>query len=133
MEGIERLETEVAEINNAYISAIFKYLKTRKDLYEKFNNEEKSISQMYKFIYEKADKQKIGTVAMIDDRVVYLWAVTYFCKTNKELGIEEKKVMPPSVKEVAKKLEEKAKEKEKTEANKKENKNQISMFQEVQE
>ncbi len=36
------------------------------------------IHQMYEFIYKKAGKQKIGNVAMISDRVVYLWAVTYF-------------------------------------------------------
>lgn len=126
MEGIERLEAEVAEINNVYISAIFNYLKTRKDLYEKFNDKEKSIRQMYKFIYGRAEKQKIDTVAMIDDKVVYLWAVTYFSKTNKELGIEEKKVMPPSAKEVVKKIEKKQEEIKKQEDN------QISMFQEVQ-
>jgi len=82
MEGIERLEAEVLEMNNSNISAIFEYLKTRNDLYEKFNNKEKSIHQMYKFIYGKASKQRIDNVAMISDRMVYLWAVTYFCNSN---------------------------------------------------
>lgn len=50
MEGLERLETEGLEMNNNNISAIFEYLKTRNELYENFNNEEKSIKQMYKFI-----------------------------------------------------------------------------------
>ena len=59
MEGLERLEAEVLEMNNCNISAIFDYLKTRTDLYEYFNNKEKSIKQMYKFIYEKERKQKI--------------------------------------------------------------------------
>lgn len=128
MEGIERLEAEVLEINNSYISAIFDYLKTRNDLYEKFNNKEKSIRQMYKFIYGKADKQKIDTVAMIDHKMVFLWAVTYFCKTNKELGIEEKKVISPT--KVSDKREEKVEEEKEI---KKEKNNQMSIFEEVQE
>jgi hypothetical protein len=128
MEGLERLETEVLEMNNYNISAIFEYLKTRTDLYENFNNEEKSIKQMYEFIYEKAKKQKQDNVAMINDRVVYLWAITYFNKSNKELGIQEKKAMPPKPAEVLKKENEKKPKKEE----KKPEDNQITLFQEVQ-
>ena len=35
MEGLERLQAEVLEMNNYNISAIFDYLKTRNDLHEK--------------------------------------------------------------------------------------------------
>ena len=59
MEGLERLETEVLEMNNNNISAIFEYLKTRKELYMYFNNEEKHISDMYEFMCNKAEKQKM--------------------------------------------------------------------------
>ena len=131
MEGIERLETEVLEINNNYISAIFEYLKTRKELYEHYKNKEKTIKQMYKFIYDKAKKQKIGNIAMISDKMVYLWAVIYFSKSNEELGIkEDKKVMPPSSDEVIKNIE---KKKAKNEVKQDEPKDkQITLFQEVQ-
>lgn len=132
MEGIERLQNEVLEMNNDSITAIFDYLKTRKELYQKFNNEEKSMKGMYEFIYNKAAKQKKNNVAMIQHNIVYLWAVTYFTKSNKELGIEEKKVMPPSAAEVSKKIEKDAKKNKEKEEPKKENENQISMFQEVQ-
>ena len=108
MKGLERLENEVLEMNNSNISAIFDYLKTRADLYEKFNNEEKSIRQMYEFIYEKARKQKVDNVAMISDRVVYLWAVTYFIKSNDELGLK----VPPTPAEVIKENEKKTKKEE---------------------
>lgn len=133
MEGLERLETEVLEMNNSYILAIFEYLKTRTDLYEYFNNKEKSIKQMYKFIYEKSRKQKIDNVAMISDRMVYLWAVTYFTKTNEELDLNEKKVIPPSSNEVIKNMEKKKSKKEKksSEVNQIAD-NQITLFQEVQ-
>lgn len=135
MEGLERLEAEVLEMNNNNISAIFEYLKTRNELYESFNNEEKSIKQMYKFIYDKAAKQKIDNVAMISDRMVYLWAVTYFSKSNEELGLkEEPKVMPPSADEVIKNIEKKkSKKEEKTPEDNKQKDNQITLFTEVQE
>ena len=128
MEGIEKLEVEVTDMNNSSISVIWDYLKTRTDLYEKFNNEEKSIKQMYEFIYEKAKKQKNGNVAVIMDNVVFLWAVSYFSKSNEELGLNEKKVMPPKPAETIKKIEEK-----KIENIVEEKKDeQINLFQEVQ-
>lgn len=135
MEGLERLETEVLEMNNNNISAIFEYLKTRNELYENFNNEEKSIKQMYKFIYDKASKQKIDNVAMISDRMVYLWAVTYFSKSNEELGLkEETKVMPPSADEVIRNIEKKkSKKEEKAPEDNKQKDSQITLFKEVQE
>lgn len=134
MEGLERLETEVLEMNNNNISAIFEYLKTRKELYDYFNNEEKHISDMYEFMCDKAEKQKIGKVAMISDRMVYLWAVTYFTKSNEELGINKnKKVMPPSADEVIKNIEKKkSKAEEQTPVEDKPKDAQITLFQEVQ-
>lgn len=134
MEGLERLENEVLEMNNNNISVIFEYLKTRKELYQYFNNEEKHIEQMYEYMCSKAEKQKIGKVAMISDQMVYLWAVTYFTKTNEELGIKEnKKVMPPSSDEVIKDIEKKnAKKEEKESVEEKAKDSQITLFQEVQ-
>lgn len=133
MEGLERLEGEVLEMNNSNISAIFEYLKTRNDLYEKFNNKEKSIHQMYEFIYEKARKQKVDNVAMISDRMVYLWAVTYFSNSNEELGLKEKKVMSTTPTEVIKENEKKTKKEETKPEEKKPEDNQITLFQEVQQ
>ena len=125
MEGIEKLRAEVLEINNSNITAIFNYLENRKDLYNTFNNNEKSTKQMYEYICNQAEKQKIGKVAMIADNVVLLWAVNYFLKSNKELGLikETKKEKTPI-------------EIDKKEINvdtiKKENENeQMSIFQEV--
>lgn len=130
MEGIEKLEVEVADMNNPSVSVIWDYLKTRTDLYEKFNNEEKSIKQMYEFIYEKAKKQKNGNVAVIMDNVVFLWAVSYFSKSNDELGLNEKKVTLAKPAETIKKIEEKEKQEEKVVEEKKDE--QINLFQEVQ-
>lgn len=128
MEGLERLEAQVLEMNDCNVTAIFNYLKTRKDLYEKFNNEEKSIEQMYKFICDKARHIAKNNVAMVADKVVYIWAMTYFNKSNKELGIQEKRVMPPTPAEVLKKEAEKKAKKEEQEKKVEEKDNQISMF-----
>lgn len=127
MEGIERLETEALEMNDYNVMKIFQYLKTRKDLYEKFNNEEKHIEKMYNFICNKANKLSKNYVAMVDDKVVYLWAVNYFIKNNEELGIKDKQLMPPTSAEIIKKDDEKKDKKEETKLED----NQITLFQEV--
>lgn len=130
MNGLERLEAEVLEMNNNSVSAVFNYLKTRKDLYEKFDNEEKSIAEMYEYIYNRSKKFSKNNVAMVQDNLVLAWAVTYFTKTNEDLGIKPKKVMPPSADEVIKK---EAKKKAVEEAKAKKKDDQISMFEEVKE
>ena len=135
MEGIEKLETEVLEMNDSSVSAVFNYLKTRKDLYEKFNNKEKSIEQMWDYICDKARKMSKNNVAVVQDNLVFIWAVNYFCKSNKELGIKEKKtkkVMPPSADETIKEINRKHYEEQKESEQKKDTDNQISMFKEDQ-
>lgn len=129
MEGIERLETEVAELDVDSITKIFNYLKTRKDLYDKFNNPEKSAEEMYDYIYNKSKKHAYKNMAMLDDNVVYMWAVTYFTKSNEELGIKKEK------KEEVKTTAPTDVKKESTQEIKKEEKpkdNQMTLFQEVQ-
>ena len=133
MEGLERLEIQTLELNNASISAVFDYLKTRKDLYENFKNEEKTMKQMYEFMYNKASKHKQDNVAMISDQLVYMWAVMYFTRSNEDLGIKEKKVMPPTSKEVIEKIEKKNDKSEEKDSEKNAlTDNQINLFQEVQ-
>lgn len=128
MEGIERLEAEVLEMNNKNISAIFEYLKTREDLYENFNNTEKNIHQMYKFIYERARGLKQDNVAMVSDKLVYLWAVTYFNTSNEKLGLSSNFTY---VSKSSKSNTETKKEEKKQEEKKKDD-DQITLFQEVQ-
>lgn len=133
MEGLERLKKETFEMNNCSITAIFEYLKTRKDLYERFNNKDKTMKGMYDYIYNKSKSMKQGNVAIVPDNLVFIWAVTYFIKSNKELGIKEKKVMPPSADEIINtKNYEKEKEEQKESEQTKDTDNQISMFKEDQ-
>ena len=94
MEGKERLEQETIEMNNYNVVLIFNYIKDKDELQEKFDNEEKTIKGMYEFICGKAKTLAQNGVAAVNDKVVYLWAITYFCKSNEELVIkkEEKKI-----------------------------------------
>lgn len=105
MEGLERLEAEILELNDYNVSTIFNYLKTKTELYEKFNNSEKSLKQMYSYICDMARKQSKNNVAMIADRVVYLWATNYFNKSNEELGLNKPKTISPTTKETKKENE----------------------------
>lgn len=135
MENIERLETEALEMNDSSVSAVFNYLKKRKDLYEKFNNKEKSLKQMWDYICDKARKMSKNNVAVVQDNLVFIWAVNYFYKSNKELGIKEKKnkkVMPPSADEVIEKINKKNFEEQPKKENeqKKDENDQISLFKE---
>lgn len=105
MEGIERLQAEILELNDYNISTIFNYLKIRTELAEKFNNSEKSLKQMYSYICNMARKQSKNNVAMINDRVVYLWAINYFNKSNDELGLNKPKSNASITKETKKENE----------------------------
>lgn len=127
-EGIKRLEQQVLEMNNINVQNIFEYLKKRNDLQDKFNNEEKSISQMYRYISKNAEKQAVNHVAMIDGNIVYLWAVRYFSQTNEQLGIEKEKEKENTVNKPE--IEEKTIKEEKKEDKPKDK--QINLFQEVQ-
>lgn len=127
MEGIKRLEQEVMEMNNFNVYVIFNNIKNLPELQGKFDNKEKTIKGMYEYVYEKARTVKQGNVAMVNDRIVCLWATNYFKHSNEELGIKEKKVAPPPVKKVENKTHQEEKEQKKEE----EQNAQISIFSEV--
>lgn len=92
MEDIRKLELELVELNDLNISKIFEYLKTLDSSQINLNNEEKTLKQMYKYICNKARTMATNSVAVIDDRIVYVWARIYFNKSNEELGLIEKEV-----------------------------------------
>lgn len=116
MEGLLRLEQEALETNNHNIILIFNHLKEIITQKEKFNNSEKNIKDMYSFICDKARKSATDNVAIIDDKVVFLWAYNYFDKSNDELGITKKAPIPS---------------KKETTVNNSNNTSQISIFEEV--
>ena len=125
MEGKERLEQETIEMNNYNVVLIFNYIKDKDELQEKFDNEEKTITGMYEFICGKAKTLAQNGVAAVNDKVVYLWAITYFCKSNEELGIKKEEKKIKSATDASK---ESISNKEK---GIKESDEQVSMFEEV--
>lgn len=127
MEGIKRLEQEVLKMDNFNVYTIFDHIKFLPELQDKFNNNEKTIKGMYKYIYGKAKTVKQGNVAIVNDRIVYLWAINYFKHSNEELGIKEKVIThPPS-----KKVENNTQQEEKNQQKAKKENTQISIFEEV--
>ena len=130
MDGIQRLEQEVLEMNNFNVYAIFNHIKNLPELQDKFDNKEKTIKGMYEYICSKAKTLQQNNVAMVNDAVVYSWTTNYFKLSNKELGIKDKNVPPPSVDKI-KDMEQTIKLEETEKKNDNENCSQISMFSEV--
>ena len=91
MSGIERLEEMIKGQKDKYLIKIVDYLKTRIELYRYFLNEEKNLKNMSVYIKNLARKRAKNGVAVVEDETVYKWAVDYFIKTDKELGLESAK------------------------------------------
>ncbi len=98
MEELERFETELLELNDMNISVIYEYLKTLNVLKNNIDNKEKTLKQMYEYIKNKAQSMATNNVAMVNDKVVYLWARTYFSKSNEDLGLNQKPVVQNNTK-----------------------------------
>lgn len=87
MNGIERLKKLMEGQHDKPLNKVVDYLCTRDDMNEKYLNEEKNLKGMIDFIRGEARKQAEDGMAMIDDEVVYGWAVHYFDESNEKLGI----------------------------------------------
>jgi hypothetical protein len=87
MTGIERLKKLVEGQRDIALKKVVEYLCTREDMNDKYLNEEKNLKDMIGFIRSEAKKQAEDGMAMIEDSVVYGWAIHYFDETNEKLGI----------------------------------------------
>lgn len=108
MQGLERIKTLAAEIKEKPLLKIIQYLLTRTDMNDKYLNEEKSLKQMVEFIKDEAEKEATNGMAMIEDAVVYGWAIHYFDETNEQLGIDsnyKKVIKSDEEKEIVNKIE----------------------------
>ena len=92
----ERINAQVDEIKNdkkigvqdkAGILKVAEYLLTREDMEEKYNNEEKTLRDMWEFIKDEAKKKAENNVAVLGDEEVYSIAIHYFDESNETLGI----------------------------------------------
>ena len=89
MEGIERIKILASEVKDTALLKIVDYLLSREDMNDKYLNEEKSLKQMVEFIKGQAQKKANNGMAMIEDEVVYGWAIHYFDESNDQLKIKE--------------------------------------------
>ena len=89
--GLERIKKLSAEVKDKAVLKIINYLLSRKDMNEKYLNEEKSLTQMIEFIKSKAKEKATNGIAMIEDDEVYSWAIHYFDESNKDLKISKTK------------------------------------------
>lgn len=87
MNGIERIKILASEVTDKPLLKVVDYLCSRDDMDTKYLNEEKSLKQMIEFIKKEAKKEAIHGIAMIDDSVVYSWAIHYFDENNEKLEI----------------------------------------------
>ena len=140
MTGIERLRILSEGTKNQALIKVIDYLETRKDMYERYLNEEKTPEQMWQYITKKAKEQSINNCAVIDDRVVYVWAISYFLATNESLNLNTTDTSKEASKKEAKKTKTKKFEKQPLEQETPNNvidiqtakvSNQITMFEGV--
>ena len=87
--GLERIKKLSAKVKDKAVLKIINYLLSRKDMNEKYLNEEKTLTQMIEFIKAKAKEKATNGVAMIEDDEVYSWAIHYFDESNKDLKISK--------------------------------------------
>lgn len=97
MEGIERIKALASEIKDSALLKIVEHLLSREDMNDKYLNESKSLKKMVDFIKGQAKNKSKNGMAMIEDEVVYGWAIHYWDENNKDLDIKEE---PEEVKEV---------------------------------
>lgn len=102
MKGIERIKELSSEIIDKPLLKIIEYLITRDDMDEKYLNEDKNLSQMIEFIKSSAQKDAKNGIAMIEDEVVYGWAIHYWDESNENLKLEKTKDETIEQKEVKK-------------------------------
>ena len=95
----ERIRKQIEEIKeNTNISTedkkgilkVAEYLLTRNDMDEKYNNPEKTLLEMWKFIKDEAREKATNGVAILDDEEVYSIAIHYFDESNEALKINTK-------------------------------------------
>lgn len=87
-EGIERIKALSLKEKNLAIKKVSEYLITRDDMDLKYQNENKDLEKMWKYITERAKKQAVNGTAYIEDKEVYNWAIHYWDESEEDLKQE---------------------------------------------
>lgn len=107
MDGYTRIKNLYLEgtCRDTSLKRIVTFLMKRPNMSDNYLNEEKNLVDMMKFIYEKAREKANNNVACLADEEVYDLVVSYFTKSNEELGFNKpiaKVDVKPKVKEEVK-------------------------------
>ena len=81
------LEEQIATVPDNLkikIDVIYQHLMTIPGMGEKMRNPNKTITDMFKYIENQARKQAVKGCAMVEDQVVFGWAVHYYDEENVE-------------------------------------------------
>ena len=81
------LEEQIATVPDnlkTKIDVIYQHLMTIPGMGEKMRNPNKTITDMFKYIENQARKQAVKGCAMVEDQVVFGWAVHYYDEENAE-------------------------------------------------
>ncbi len=93
MEGYQRIKDFYLEFKNENkdnaLIKIVTYLMKQQNMNELYLKEEKNLKEMMQYIKDQAKEKAVNNVAVIEDNNVYEWAITYFTKSNEELGINK--------------------------------------------
>lgn len=114
------------QAGNAYETAVLKYLEENASdaLVEKINSGEKTLKQCFAYVKDQAKKEAKSGCAMVEDKVVYGWAVHFFEEDDIEVEDKGKTKPIPEPKEIVKKTETKKKPTKTVEKNEE----QLSLF-----
>ena len=87
MNGFDKLKQEIIGQKDPALKQTVDYLLSREDMEEKYLNEEKSLTDMAKFIREKGIKHCSNGWNYITNEIVYAWAIMYYSLPNSLLKI----------------------------------------------
>lgn len=91
MNGYDRIKKQYLSLESKddVIKKIITFLMKRSNMNELYLKEEKNLNDMMKYIKDQAREKAVNNVSIIEDEQVYAWIVTYFSKSNDELGINK--------------------------------------------
>lgn len=91
MDGYTRIKNLYLEgtCRDTSLKRIVTFLMKKPNMSDSYLNEEKNLEDMMKFIYDKARDKASNNVACLTDEEVYDLVVSYFTKSNEELGFNK--------------------------------------------